>query len=94
MAIVVTESILRSARAISSPRSTPPAALESLRAGREAMARATEVVATNGRRSPLDAVRLLASVPNPPKYLAIGMNYRKNIEQAERHNIKAPDTPV
>jgi hypothetical protein len=40
------------------------------------------------RRTPLDAVDLLASFSNPPDYLAIGTNYRKNVEEAERHNIK------
>lgn len=39
-------------------------------------------------------VRLLAPVPKPGKYLAIGMNYQKHVEEAERLGIKTPAKQV
>ena len=39
----------------------------------------------------LDDIRLLAPVERPGKYLAIGMNYRKHIEEAKRLGVATPD---
>ena len=36
---------------------------------------------------PLDQVHLLAPVPNPEKFLAIGMNYREHAAEAERGGV-------
>jgi 2-keto-4-pentenoate hydratase/2-oxohepta-3-ene-1,7-dioic acid hydratase in catechol pathway len=55
-----------------------------LAAGREAADRAAGAPATAARRWPLDAVRLLAPVPSPPKVLAIGMNYRAHVAELGR----------
>ena len=38
----------------------------------------------------LTDVRLLAPIERPGKYLAIGMNYRKHLEEAERLGVPAP----
>jgi 2-keto-4-pentenoate hydratase/2-oxohepta-3-ene-1,7-dioic acid hydratase in catechol pathway len=65
-----------------------------LAAGDDAMAqvRAAEPVAH--AMIPLAAVRLLAPVPDPSKYLAIGMNYRDHIEESARKGIKTPETQI
>ena len=41
-------------------------------------------------RVPLDAVRLLAPIERPGKYLAIGMNYKKHAEEAARLGVATP----
>ena len=41
-------------------------------------------------RVPLQDVRLLAPIPRPGKYLAIGMNYRKHIEEGAKLGIEEP----
>jgi 2-keto-4-pentenoate hydratase/2-oxohepta-3-ene-1,7-dioic acid hydratase in catechol pathway len=38
----------------------------------------------------LSEVRLLAPIERPGKYLAIGMNYRKHLEEAEKLGVPAP----
>jgi 2-keto-4-pentenoate hydratase/2-oxohepta-3-ene-1,7-dioic acid hydratase in catechol pathway len=57
-----------------------------------AAALAAIAAACNGR--PLDhalsAVRLLAPMPKPGKYLAIGMNYQKHLEESERIGAGSP----
>ncbi|MHB8440248.1 MAG: fumarylacetoacetate hydrolase family protein [Acidimicrobiales bacterium] len=47
--------------------------------------------ARSGPRLPLDAVRLLAPVPLPPKVLAIGMNYAAHVAELGR---EAPEHQV
>ena len=39
---------------------------------------------------PLSSVRLLAPIPRPGKYLAIGMNYRKHVEEGAKLGIAEP----
>ena len=65
-----------------------------LAAGPQAMQWAREVDATKGVAYPLADVRLEAPVPDPGKYLAIGMNYAKHVEEARRAGIQVPDTQV
>jgi 2-keto-4-pentenoate hydratase/2-oxohepta-3-ene-1,7-dioic acid hydratase in catechol pathway len=43
---------------------------------------------------PLAAAELLAPVPEPRKFIAIGMNYKKHVEEAVRAGFKIPDTQV
>jgi 2-keto-4-pentenoate hydratase/2-oxohepta-3-ene-1,7-dioic acid hydratase in catechol pathway len=43
---------------------------------------------------PLADVQLLAPVPNPGTYLAIGMNYSKHVAEAVGAGFKIPDTQV
>jgi 2-keto-4-pentenoate hydratase/2-oxohepta-3-ene-1,7-dioic acid hydratase in catechol pathway len=38
----------------------------------------------------ISAVRLLAPITRPGKYLAIGMNYQKHLEEAEKLGVAAP----
>jgi 2-keto-4-pentenoate hydratase/2-oxohepta-3-ene-1,7-dioic acid hydratase in catechol pathway len=40
-----------------------------------------------GQRLPLTRVRLLAPVARPGKYLAIGMNYQKHLEEADKLGV-------
>lgn len=58
-----------------------------LRAGAGAIAAAAE----GARRVPLRDVRLLAPIPRPPKFLAIGLNYADHIAEA---GMQAPEFPV
>ncbi|WP_174302113.1 fumarylacetoacetate hydrolase family protein [Caulobacter sp. S45] len=57
-----------------------PAALEAVR----------RQVDSEPTRVPLDAVRLLAPIERPGKYLAIGMNYKKHAEEAARLGVATP----
>jgi 2-keto-4-pentenoate hydratase/2-oxohepta-3-ene-1,7-dioic acid hydratase in catechol pathway len=43
---------------------------------------------------PLNSVRLEAPIPDPQKYLAIGMNYADHVEEARKAGLKIPDTQV
>ena len=38
----------------------------------------------------LDRLHLLAPIERPGKYLAIGMNYRKHVEESQRIGVEAP----
>jgi 2-keto-4-pentenoate hydratase/2-oxohepta-3-ene-1,7-dioic acid hydratase in catechol pathway len=57
----------------------------------QAGAAATTAAADGARRIPLDQVRLLAPIPRPPKFLAIGLNYADHIAEA---GMEAPEFPV
>jgi 2-keto-4-pentenoate hydratase/2-oxohepta-3-ene-1,7-dioic acid hydratase in catechol pathway len=63
-----------------------------LAAGPEALelARAAE----GGERLPLREVRLEAPVPNPQKFLAIGLNYEDHAEEARKAGIQIPEHQV
>jgi len=52
-----------------------------LASGAGALEAAARAPGGRGRRWPLEAVRLLAPVPAPPKVLAIGMNYRDHVAE-------------
>ncbi|WP_454862572.1 fumarylacetoacetate hydrolase family protein [Paraburkholderia fungorum] len=43
---------------------------------------------------PLADVRLLAPIPNPSKYLAIGMNYQEHAQEALRKGIPVPTSQL
>jgi 2-keto-4-pentenoate hydratase/2-oxohepta-3-ene-1,7-dioic acid hydratase in catechol pathway len=43
---------------------------------------------------PLSSVRLLSPVPDPSKYLAIGMNYREHAQEALRKGIPVPKSQL
>lgn len=58
-----------------------------LQAGATAIAAAAE----GAPRVPLRDVRLLAPIPRPPKFLAIGLNYADHIAEA---GMQAPEFPV
>jgi 2-keto-4-pentenoate hydratase/2-oxohepta-3-ene-1,7-dioic acid hydratase in catechol pathway len=71
----------------------PVTMLGLLQAGPDAMARA-HAVRRDHAALPLAQVELLAPVPNPSKFLAIGMNYRKHVEEAARVGVQTPPTQV
>ena len=52
--------------------------------GEGAMARAQAAPGSGARRAALEAVRLLAPVPRPPKVLAMGMNYAAHVAEMGR----------
>jgi 2-keto-4-pentenoate hydratase/2-oxohepta-3-ene-1,7-dioic acid hydratase in catechol pathway len=60
-----------------------------IRGGDDALGRLA-AAASSGERFALASVRLLAPIPRPGKYLAIGMNYRKHVEEGARLGIAAP----
>lgn len=72
----------------------PATMLELLAGGAAMMQRAREVSADHGVTFPLADVRLEAPVPNPSKFLAIGMNYAKHVEEAKRAGVPVPDSQV
>ncbi len=67
-----------------------PTVLSIVQGGQKALDRVSEAVAASKTKWSLDKVRLLASIERPGKYLAIGMNYRKHLEEAERLGVSAP----
>ena len=70
----------------------PDTMLAFLQAGPDAMTRARAV--RDGHAVPLSQVELLAPLPNPSKFLAIGMNYRKHVEEAAKVGVQTPPTQV
>ena len=70
----------------------PSTMLELLRGGPALMARIKAIKADSGPTVPMADVRLNAPIPNPGKFLAIGMNYKKHVEEAIRLGMKIPDT--
>lgn len=74
--------------------SLPATMLELLQAGAEALLRADSLSVDAAVSRPLAVVRLEAPVPNPSKFLAIGMNYRKHVEEAIAAGFKVPDSQV
>ncbi len=53
----------------------------------------TAPICTGAVRS-ANLLRYLAPIPNPSKYLAIGMNYRGHLAEAVRKGIKIPDSQL
>ncbi len=77
-----------------SDTSLPATMRELLSGGAAMMQRARDVDATKGVTYPLADVRLEATVPNPSKFLAIGMNYAKHAAEARQLGVQVPDTQV
>lgn len=65
-----------------------------LSAGPSMLKKAQAVAAKDAVTYPLNDVRLDAPVPNPSKFLAIGMNYKKHVAEAIEAGLKVPDTQV
>jgi 2-keto-4-pentenoate hydratase/2-oxohepta-3-ene-1,7-dioic acid hydratase in catechol pathway len=61
-----------------------------LAAGDEALAAARDALASGGSRRPLADVRLCSPVLRPPKFLAVGLNYRDHAEEAGMDIPKVP----
>src|SRR5690348_12893671 len=80
----------------------PPEMLAFLAAGERAMIAAADALALvsrlgadgsreRGLARPASAVRLLAPVPRPPKFILVGLNYRDHAEEA---GFKIPEVPT
>ena len=67
-----------------------PTMLAVVAAGDEALAKISALIEAATDTLPLAGARLLAPIEQPGKYLAIGMNYRKHIAEAERLGQAAP----
>lgn len=67
-----------------------PTMLSIVQGGDEALAAVRAHVDRTRSDIPLADVRLLAPIEQPGKFLAIGMNYRKHVEEAARVGVKAP----
>lgn len=68
-----------------------PTMLAIVVAGDAALLDVAAHVATTSQRVGLDAVKLLAPIERPGKFMAIGMNYRKHAEEARRLGVAVPD---
>lgn len=74
--------------------SLPRTMLEFIAAGPAALQRARRIQADNAVAVPLASVQLLAPLANPPKFLALGMNYARHVAEAKAAGIPVPDTQV
>lgn len=72
----------------------PTSMLEFLAMGPQAMTRATRLEAAQAVTVPLSSVQLLAPIANPGKFLAIGMNYTKHVEEARQAGLALPNVQV
>ena len=67
-----------------------PSMLSIVAGGDRALERIDGLSTASGQTTPLKGARLLAPIERPGKYLAIGMNYRKHAEEAERAGVAVP----
>jgi 2-keto-4-pentenoate hydratase/2-oxohepta-3-ene-1,7-dioic acid hydratase in catechol pathway len=67
----------------------PATMIDLLRSGEEGMNAVRRVLDRNGVRVPLAEARLSAPVPQPSKYLAIGANYAKHLEEFAKSHPRA-----
>jgi 2-keto-4-pentenoate hydratase/2-oxohepta-3-ene-1,7-dioic acid hydratase in catechol pathway len=67
-----------------------PTMLSVVAGGDAALADIRALLAGTPETLALDSVRLLAPIERPGKYLAIGMNFRKHVAEAEALGVEAP----
>ena len=67
-----------------------PTVLSIIEGGPGARQQVEETVQASAEALPLAGVRLLAPIEKPGKYLAIGMNYKKHVEESARAGVSAP----
>ena len=67
-----------------------PTMLALIAGGEEASAAARDAVAQAGETLPLETLSLLAPIERPGKFLAIGMNYKKHLAEAQRLGVAVP----
>ena len=65
-----------------------------LEQGADGLVRAAELIASDRATLTTGEVELGAPVLRPGKYLALGLNYKKHAEEAERKGIKTPKRQV
>lgn len=68
-----------------------PTMLSIIAGGDKALAAVRDAIDHADLTIPLNAVRLLAPIERPEKFLAIGMNYRKHMEEAKRLGAPVPE---
>lgn len=68
-----------------------PTMLSIIAGGDKALAAVRDATDHADLTIPLNAVRLLAPIERPEKFLAIGMNYRKHMEEAKRLGAPVPE---
>lgn len=72
-----------------------PASLKQVIAGGpELRARLQAAIKGAKGRVPLESVKLEAPIPDPQKYLAIGMNYADHVEEARKGGVTMPKVQV
>jgi len=64
--------------------------IDLIEGGAEALASLAEIEKGSETHYALEDVRLLAPIPKPAKYLAIGMNYAKHVAEANREGHEKP----
>lgn len=72
----------------------PRTMLEFLAMGPQAMERARRIELAHAVTLPFSTAMLMAPIANPSKFLAIGMNYQKHVEEARAGGINVPDVQV
>ncbi|MES2257406.1 MAG: fumarylacetoacetate hydrolase family protein [Pseudomonadota bacterium] len=77
-----------------SDASLPRTMLELLAMGPQALSRARRLEAAGSVTVPLSSATLLAPISNPDKFLAIGMNYSKHVEEAKAAGLTIPNVQV
>ncbi len=75
---------------LASLESDYPTMLSIVAGGEAALERVRNALSDAGQGSSLSQVRLLAPIERPGKFLAIGMNYAKHIEEAKRLGVLPP----
>lgn len=76
-----------------------PADMLGLLQGGDAMMARAAAAASSGAALPIDSVTLECPLPNPPKILAVGLNYMDHFWEIpepvrEAHGLKPPEVPV
>lgn len=64
--------------------------MELIKGGQSALSQIAAFVDRGPPVRPLEGARLIHPLERPGKYLAIGMNYRKHVAEAERLGVKPP----
>ncbi len=72
----------------------PKTMLEVLQGGKNVLAKLDKVQAKDANTAPLASIKLEAPIPNPPKYLAIGLNYKDHVEEIIKRGGKAPEHQI
>ncbi|MFT4066376.1 fumarylacetoacetate hydrolase family protein [Paraburkholderia sp.] len=72
----------------------PSTMLDLIRGGSGLLADIARADMATADAYPLADVRLLAPIPNPSKYLAIGMNYQEHAQEALRKGIPVPTSQL
>jgi 2-keto-4-pentenoate hydratase/2-oxohepta-3-ene-1,7-dioic acid hydratase in catechol pathway len=67
-----------------------PTMLSIIAGGDAALSRVRDALAARADTVPLAEARLLAPIEQPGKYLAIGMNFRKHVEEAASLGVEPP----